>query len=88
MNDTKWRELCVAFAQFDPKPSWRTRDLLNGHLSHWDKEWFHHIGPDYCSIHWLEIDPDGCSKERIRQVLESVGVPFDEASCFKVHGYR
>ena len=36
MNNTKWKELCFAFAALEPHPTWRTRDLLNGHLSDWD----------------------------------------------------
>src|SRR5690349_16538799 len=78
MNDTKWRELCMAFSLFEPKPAWRTRDLLNGHLSDWDRGWFHHVGPDYCSIEWLEIDPGTCDPEHIRAVLGEIGAPFEE----------
>jgi hypothetical protein len=88
MNDTKWRELCVAFAGFDKKPAWRTRDLLTGHISEWDTEWFHHVGPHYCSIEWLEIDVRGCPEEKIRTVLEHVGAPFDDSERLKVLGYR
>jgi hypothetical protein len=89
MNDTKWRELCFAFSAFEKKPAWRTRDLLNGHLSDWDCEWFHHVGPDYCSIEWLEIDPRDCDDESITTVLRQVGVPFEESEhYFRVIGYR
>lgn len=88
MNDTKWRELCVAFAAFEKKPKWRASDLLNGYLSDWDSEWFHHVGPDYCSIEWLEIDAGECPREQIREVLSTVGAPFVEADNFKVLGYK
>src|SRR5687767_14614667 len=89
MNDTKWRELCMAFAAFEKKPVWRARDLLTGYVSGWDSEWYHHVGPDYCSIEWLEIERGVSRKEEIRSVLESVGVPFDETdSYFRVIGYR
>jgi hypothetical protein len=88
MNDTKWRELCFAFSVFDKKPAWRTRDLLTGYVSSWDTEWFHHVGPDYCSIEWLEIDARDCPKEAILEVLEKVGAPFDDAERLKVVGYR
>jgi hypothetical protein len=89
MNDTKWRELCFAFVAFEKKPAWRTRDLLNGYLSDWDCDWFHHVGPDYCSIEWLEIDPRDCGDESIASVLRQVGVPFEESEdYFRVIGYR
>jgi hypothetical protein len=89
MNDTKWREVCFAFAAFERKPRWRTHDLLTGYLSQWDRGWYHHVGPDYCSIEWLEIDPDDSPKEGIRSVLESIGVPFEETdSYFRIIGYR
>jgi hypothetical protein len=88
MNDTKWRELCFAFSSFHPKPAWRTRDLLNRHISDWDSDWFHHVGPHYCSIEWLEIDPRACERESIRAVLSKVGAPFQEfGQFFRVKGY-
>ena len=89
MNDTKWRELCFAFSAFEQKPAWRTRDLLTGHLSDWDCEWFHHVGPDYCSIEWLEIDPRDCDDDSITSLLRQVGVPFEASEhYFRVIGYR
>jgi len=88
MNNTKWKELCFAFAAFEAHPAWRTLDLLNGYLSQWDSEWFHHVGPDYCSIEWLEIDPRENSRGSIREVLEKIGVPFEEDTHFRVIGYR
>ncbi len=89
MSNTKWRELCIAFSLLDVKPRWRTLDLLNGHLSAWDREWFHHVGPDYCSIEWLEIDPSGCDGESVRALLCEVGVPFEESTHFlRVIGYK
>jgi hypothetical protein len=88
INDTKWRELCFAFSAFKIKPAWRTHDLLNGYLSSWDLDWFYHIGPDYCSIEWLEIDPKDCDHEIIRSVLQEVGAPFEESEgYFRVIGY-
>jgi hypothetical protein len=89
MNDTKWRQLCFAFSAFAKKPAWRTRDLLNGHLSDWDSEWFHHVGPDYCAIEWLEIDLRNCDDESITSVLRQVGASFEESEhYFRVIGYR
>ena len=89
MNDTKWRELCFAFSSNKPRPAWRTRDLLNGFLSAWDKDWYHHVGPYYCTIEWLEIDTQDCDRENIRSVLREAGVPFEETeNYFKVIGYR
>ena len=88
MNDTKWRELCFAFATFEEKPAWRTYDFLTNHVSGWDKDWFYHVGPDYCTIEWLEINPEKCSASKIRDVLKTVGVCFEEAGYFKIFGYR
>lgn len=89
MNDTKWRELCYAFSAFNSPPKWRTLDLLTGVLSDWDREWFHHVGPDYCSIEWLEIDPSGCDRDCIRAVLREVGAPFEESEQYLcVIGYK
>ncbi len=89
MNDTKWRELCFAFSAFDETPAWRARDLLNGHVSDWDFEWFHHVGPDYCTIEWLEIDPSNCDEARITKVLHQVNVPFKQSDeYFRVIGYK
>src|SRR5205085_4759572 len=88
MNNTKWRELCFAFSELEGLPAWRTRDLLNGYISDWDTEWFHHVGPDYCAIEWLEIDPRSCDREIVKSVLRHVGAPFEESEIyFKVIGY-
>ena len=89
MNDTKWRELCITFSSFDLPPRWRTLDLLTGHLSEWDRGWFHHVGPDYCSIEWLEIDPSQCDRGSVCAVLREVGAPFEESDQFlRVIGYK
>lgn len=89
MNDTKWRELCFAFSRLEQHPAWRTLDLLNGHMSDWDSEWFSHLGPDYCSIKWLEIDPKNCDRESVSSVLRDVGVAFEESErYFRIIGYR
>ncbi len=40
----------------DLTPRWRTRDVENGHLSEWDREWFHHFREGgYKFIQWVEI---------------------------------
>ena len=88
MNDTKWKELCFAFAAFDKKPAWRTKDLLNGYVSEWDSEWFHHVGPNYCTIEWLEIDSKDCPRKEIENVLLKVGAPYEISDLFKVVGYK
>jgi hypothetical protein len=88
MNNTKWKELCFDFSAFEEKPMWRTLDFLNGYLSQWDSDWFHHVGPEYCSIEWLEIDPCDCPREKIREVLIKGSVPFEETTYFKVIGYK
>jgi hypothetical protein len=88
MNNTKWRELCLGFAAFENKPAWRSRDLLTGYVSAWDTEWFHHVGPDYCSIEWLEIEARQNPPSAIRELLERVGAPFEEASSFRIFGYK
>ena len=89
MNNTKWRELCLAFYECAPKPAWRAKDLLNSYLSEWDKEWFYHVGPDYCSIEWLEIDPQGLEESQMKKILETVGVTYEETDgLFRVIGYK
>ncbi|MBI5381158.1 MAG: hypothetical protein HZA31_04595 [Opitutae bacterium] len=88
MNDTKWREICFAFAAFEQRPAWRTRDFLNGHISDWDSEWYHHIGPNYCSIEWLEIDARDCPKAKISEALRTIGVPHEDGEFMKILGYK
>lgn len=89
MNNTKWRELCFAFNSFKPKPAWRTLDFLTGYLSDWDSEWFHHVGPDYGTIEWMEIDPRACDPTAVRSVLQEIGAPFEESTPhLRVIGYR
>jgi len=88
MNDTKWEEIRVAMYNLKNKPAWRTRDLLNGYLSHWDSEWLYHL-MDFCSIEWLEIKPKDCDRETVRAALHDIGAPFEESdTCFRVIGYK
>jgi hypothetical protein len=57
MNDTKWDELREAMHGLHAlKPRWRTRDVDNGYLSEWDRDWFYHFRTGrYASIEWVEI---------------------------------
>lgn len=88
MNDTKWRELCLAISQYEVTPAWRAKDFLTGHLSLWDREWFYHVGPDYCTIEWLEIDPLKCPEGQIKDTLEAIGVPFEKENYFRITAYK
>lgn len=63
--------------------------FLNGYLSEWDGDWFHHVGPEYCCIEWLEIDPMGLDREFLREVVCKVGAPFEDLERFlRVIGYK
>jgi hypothetical protein len=89
MNGTKWRELCGAFSAFDLPPKWRARDLLTGYLSSWDRGWYYHVGPDYCSIEWLELDPSGYDRAEIESILRQVGAPYEDSEQFiRILGYK
>jgi hypothetical protein len=55
LNDTKWRELCLAMHSLPSPPRYRIKPLLRNEVSEWDREWFYHPLP-YVDIEWLEID--------------------------------
>jgi hypothetical protein len=90
INDTKWRELCMAIYRMPSPPRFRIRDLLApaGHVSDWDGGWYHHPYP-YLTIEWMEIDPAGrADPGQVVQRLRQVGARFEErGQCFRVFGY-
>jgi hypothetical protein len=54
-----------------------------------NREWFYHVGPDYCSSEWLEIDLSSCDQERVQTALREIGAPFEESAQFlRVIGYK
>lgn len=91
MNDTKWDELRRAMYELaDLAPHWRTRDVANGHVSDWDREWFHHFrNGGYKFIHWVEIAVD-TDQQRAAALAELVRihVPGEQTeSGYRVFGY-
>jgi hypothetical protein len=90
MNDTKWRELCLAFHAMRPQPVYRTKDVLPRPIqpSLWDNEWYHSVGP-YFVIEWMEIRPAvGVDLQPLVEVLRRVGTVFHCLdSAVRVYGY-
>ena len=87
LNDTKWRELCMAiYATREFSPRFRIRDVLREDTSTWDTEWFHHPGP-YFLIRWMDIDPDR-NAAAVIAILKRYNVPFSqEGDYLRVWGY-
>jgi hypothetical protein len=90
MNDTKWRELCLEMYALEPRPRFRTRDLLAppDYVSAWDREWYYHPQP-YLTIEWMEIEAvAGADVGPITDVLRRAGVPFEGTEDrIRVYGY-
>ena len=54
-NDTKWDEFIGALrARTEWRPSYRYRGI-DGPISGWDVEWFHHLPFPMLSVEWLDI---------------------------------
>jgi hypothetical protein len=91
MNDTKWDELRRAMYELaDLTPRWRTQDVENGNVSHWDSEWFHHFrNGGYKFIQWVEIAVD-TNEQRAAVLAEliRIHVPGEQTdSGYRVFGY-
>lgn len=91
MNDTKWDELRRAMYELaDLTPRWRTRNLENGHVSNWDRDWFYHFrNGGYKFIQWVEIAVD-TEVQRVAVLAELVRihVPGEQTeSGYRVFGY-
>jgi hypothetical protein len=91
MNDTKWDELRRAMYELDDlAPRWRARDVENGHLSEWDREWFHHFREGgYRFIQWVEIAVDTVEQRAaVLAELVRIHVPGERTECgYRVFGY-
>jgi hypothetical protein len=90
MNETKWRELCMAMGSRAHPPPFRLHDLFArpGYVSGWDREWYYHPFP-YVSIEWLEIEPMAGEKLELEEILRAVGAPFEvHGNLLRVYGYR
>ena len=78
----------MSTVSIEPGPAWRTKDFLTGYISARDREWYYHVGPDYCSIEWLEIQDPGVTGVKAEKIMEGIGVPFSRSDGLKVYGYR
>jgi hypothetical protein len=81
MNDTKWDELRFAMYSLGEKPpKWRTKDVENGYLSDWDREWYYHFREGgYKTIEYLEIKvSDDEMRNIVRKALVTIHVPGRE----------
>lgn len=55
-NDTKWNELVTAIrTREDWRPRYRYK-CIDGPLSDWDAEWFHHLPFPLISVEWLDLE--------------------------------
>ncbi|MCU8067912.1 hypothetical protein L5L78_22855 [Shewanella sp. SM34] len=90
MNNTKWDEIRLAMYSLPTPPEWRTKDLENGFISEWDREWFYHfkIG-GYETIEWLEIRHTSLEqKEKIVMELSKIHVPLEvKEETLKIYGF-
>ena len=88
MNNTKWRELLAelrAGAEFNPK--FRLKDVfaVDGYISEWDGEFYHHIHPVQ-TIEWLELR--STSSNWLFSCLTKHSIPFSlEGSTPRIWGY-
>ena len=91
MNDTKWDELRRAMYELgDLTPRWRSRDVENGHISEWDREWFHHFRESgYKFIEWVEIAIDSVEQQAaVLAELVRIHVPGERTECgYRIVGY-
>lgn len=74
----------------DLAPRWRTRDVENGHLSEWDREWFHHFREcGYKFIQWVEIAVDTVEQRAaVLAELARIHVPGERTELgYRVFGY-
>ena len=87
MNNTKWEELRLAMYELgELTPAWRTRNIENGYVCPWDKEWFYHFKQGgYETIEWVEIQTLSPKQEAVViKALTSIHVPGEKIS----EGYR
>lgn len=100
-NNTKWNEL-ISFIRGMTgwRPSYRTK-VVEGHISHWDVEWFYHLPFPMLCVEWLDI---GLTEERPRgrlvaphavdhtpevtRVLREIGFEFEvRGDVARIWGY-
>ena len=54
-NNTKWNELITFMRQHvEWRPSYRFK-WINGHISKWDVEWWHHLPFPMVGVEWFDI---------------------------------
>lgn len=88
ISDNRWRELCWGLARTQYAAAWRSKDLLTGEVSAWDRQWYNNVGASYGSVLWLELQSPPDDHAALRRLLETVGVPFEEDGSFWVLGYQ
>ena len=91
MNNTKWDEVRLAmYALGDDSPYWRTRDVENGYICPWDRDWYYHFRVGgYWTSEWVEIRIDRePQRDRALRALRKIHVPGEPTNNgFIVYGY-
>jgi hypothetical protein len=90
MNNTKWQELRLAMLDLESPPRWRTRDVVTGFESSWDREWFYHFPEGgYGTIEWVEIAVENPNQLlALQRALAQVHVPGERTDAgFRVYGF-
>jgi hypothetical protein len=87
LNDTKWRELCMAmYTRTEKSPRFQILDLLGKEPAAWNGEWYHYPYP-YFSIEWMDIDPKG-QIDDVLAILKRFSIPYSRNGEFlRVWGY-
>jgi hypothetical protein len=91
-NYTKWNELIAFMRQRTGwRPSWRYK-WVNGHVSDWDVEWWHHLPFPFVGVEWFDmalLDAGGADQSAwILAELRAIGFEFEVAGdVVRIFGY-
>ncbi|MBA3708115.1 MAG: hypothetical protein H0W83_04740 [Planctomycetes bacterium] len=90
MTDAQWRDVRSAMLSLELPPRRRTRDVVTGHISDWDRGWYYQFAVDaHKTVEWVEV---WCDNERIMTAaiaaLARIPVPVQvEKQVIRIMGY-